>query len=249
MTLIIAIKCKDGIVFASDGQATTFSSGGPIRQKYKKIYKIEHLLFGASGTIGVIQRCKEEIARFGKRISEEGLNTLVEEKSPDGKVMYISIRDKIRQQILLINKYERVRHKEFHGNEEEAPIANILITFYDKEEKKFRIWHILPDGGEEFLEELGYGCVGIGDTFAHAFIKDYYNSDLDVERGKLLAYRIIKDAIEIGAFGLSEPIDIWTMKMVNKKPEIHNLTEEEILALNDAYLVWKEAERRIFMKK
>jgi hypothetical protein len=72
---------------------------------------------------------------------------------------------------------------------------------------------------------------------------------LDVERGKLLAYRIIKDAIDIGAFGLGEPIDIWTMKMVDEKPEIHNLTEEEILALNDAYLVWKEAERRIFMKQ
>jgi 20S proteasome alpha/beta subunit len=249
MTLVIAIKCKDGIVFASDGQATIFSSGGPIRQKYKKIYKIENLLYGASGYIGVIQRCKEEIARFGKRISEEGLNTLIEERSPDGNVTYISIRDKIRQQIFLINKYEREMHKEFYGKEEEAPIANILITFYDKEEKKFRIWHILPDGGEEFLEELGYGCVGIGDTFAHAFIKDYYNSDLDVERGKLLAYRIIKDAIEIGAFGLGEPIDIWTMKMVDEKPEIHNLTEEEILALNDAYLVWKEAERRIFMKQ
>jgi 20S proteasome alpha/beta subunit len=58
VTLVIAIICKDGIVFASDGQATIFSSGGPIRQKYKKIYKIEDLLFGAAGTIGVIQRCK-----------------------------------------------------------------------------------------------------------------------------------------------------------------------------------------------
>jgi 20S proteasome alpha/beta subunit len=249
MTLIIAIKCKDGLVFASDGQATSFSSGDPIRQKYKKIYRIEDLLFGAAGTIGVIQRCMEEVKKFGKLISEKGLNTLIEERSPEGKVTFISVRDKIRQLIFSINKYELERHKGFHGTEEGAPVANILIAFYDKQEKKFRIWHISPDGGEEFLEELGYGCTGIGDTFAHAFIKDYYDPELNVEKGKLLAYRIIKDAIEIGAFGLGEPIDIWTITVKDEKPEIHNLTSDEILALNDTYLVWKEMERKIFMEK
>jgi 20S proteasome alpha/beta subunit len=90
------------------------------------------------------------------------------------------------------------------------------------------LWHILPEGGEEFLEELGYGCTGIGDTFAHAFIKDYYNPELNMEKGKVLACRIIKDATETGAFGLGEPIDIWAVKIVNEKPEIHNLTSDEI---------------------
>jgi 20S proteasome alpha/beta subunit len=249
MTLVIAIKCKDGLVFASDGQATSFSSGGPIRQKYKKIYKIEDLLFGAAGTIGVIQRCMEEVKKFGKLISEEGLNALIEERSPEGKVTLISCRDKIRQLVFSINKSESERHEKFHGSKEGAPIANILIVFYDKQEKKFRIWHILPDGGEEFLEELGYGCTGIGDTFAHAFIKDYYDPELNVEKGKVLAYRIIKDAIEIGAFGLGEPIDIWTIKIRNGNLEIRNLTTDEISALNDTYLLWKEAERKIFMEK
>jgi 20S proteasome alpha/beta subunit len=65
-------------------------------------------------------------------------------------------------------------------------------------EEKFRIWHVAPDGSEEFLDELGYGCTGIGDVFAYPLLKDYYNSDLGIEKGKLIAYRIIKDAIEIG---------------------------------------------------
>jgi 20S proteasome alpha/beta subunit len=246
MTLIIAIKCKDGLIFASDGQATSPSSGGPIRQRYKKIYKIEDLLFGAAGTLGTIQRCAEEIKMFGRQISEGGLNTMIEERTSDGKVARVSVRDKIRQLILSINMQELERHKAFHGSGEGAPLTNILIVFYDHGEKKFRIWHILPDGGEEFLEELGYGCIGIGDTFAHAFIKDYYSPDLSIEKGKALAYRIIKDAIEIGAFGLGEPIDIWTIKIVNEKPEIRNLVNSEILALHDTYVVWKDLERRIF---
>jgi 20S proteasome alpha/beta subunit len=249
MTLIIAIKCKDGLIFASDGQATSPSSGGPIRQKYKKIYKLEKLLFGAAGTIGTIQRCMEEVKKFGKLISEKGLNMIIEERTPEGKVTFVSVRDKIRQVIFSINKQELERHKAFHGSEEGAPVANILIAFYDNEERKFKIWHILPDGGEESLEELGYGCTGIGDTFAHAFIKDYYTPDLSIEKGKILTYRIIKDAIEIGAYGLGEPIDIWTMKIVNGNLEICNLTNNEILALNDTYLLWKDLERKIFIEK
>jgi 20S proteasome alpha/beta subunit len=249
MTLIIAIKCKDGLVFASDGQATSLSSGGPVRQKYKKIHRIGDLLFGAAGTIGVIQRCMEEIKEFAKKISNEGLNALTEERSPDGKVTPISARDKIRKLIFLINKLELERHKEFHGTKVGAPIADILIAFYDKQEKKFRIWHISPDGGEEFLEDLGYGCAGIGDTFAHAFIKDYYDPELSVEKGKVLAYRVIRDAIEIGAFGLGEPIDIWTIKIKNGEPEIHNLTPDEVSALEDTYSIWKDAERKLFMEK
>jgi 20S proteasome alpha/beta subunit len=249
VTLVIAVKCKDGLIFASDGQATSFSSGGPIRQRYKKIYKIDDLLFGAAGSVGIIQRCMEEVKKYGKLISEKGLNTLIEERGPDGKVTLISVRDKIRQLIFSINKQELERHRAFYGSEEGAPVANILIAFYDREERRFRIWHILPDGGEEFLEELGYGCAGIGDTFAHAFIKDYYSPNLSVEKGKVLAYRVVKDAIEIGAFGLGEPIDIWTIKMVDGKPEIRDLTSDEILALNDTYLLWKELERKIFMEK
>jgi len=246
MTLIIAIKCKDGLIFASDGQATSFSSGGPIRQKYKKIYQLEKLLVGASGTIGTIQRCRDCIERYAKTISDGSLNSLISDILPDGRVQNIPVRDKIRQLVFRINKDELERYKVFYGREEGAPLADILVALYDNEENTFRIWHVRPDGGEELLDELGYGCTGIGDIFAHAFLKDYYTSDLDVEKGKLVAYRVIKDAIEVGAFGLGEPIDIWVMRRENDEIKINNLGSEEISALRDAYILWKETENKIF---
>jgi 20S proteasome alpha/beta subunit len=248
MTLIIALICKDGLVFASDGQATSPSSGGPIRQRIKKIYCMEKILIGASGSVGTIQRCRDYIKVYSHVIANQGLNATISEQLPDGKMRIIPIRDKIRQMVFEINKDELERHKAFHGKEEGAPMADILITYYDRSEEKFRIWHVAPDGSEEFLDELGYGCTGIGDVFAYPLLKDYYNSDLGIEKGKLIAYRIIKDAIEIGAFGLGEPIDIWIMKR-NKEGneiEIYNLKEEEVAALRDAYTVWKDTENEIF---
>lgn len=57
MTLIVALACKNGIVVASDGQATGGSAGGPIRMPIQKIYPINsHVLFGASGSVGEIGR-------------------------------------------------------------------------------------------------------------------------------------------------------------------------------------------------
>jgi hypothetical protein len=32
---------------------------------YKKIYKIDGLLFGAAGSVGIIQRCMEEVKKYG----------------------------------------------------------------------------------------------------------------------------------------------------------------------------------------
>jgi len=50
MTLIVALACKDGVILASDSQATTFSTGGPVRRTISKIkYLGDHKLWAASG--------------------------------------------------------------------------------------------------------------------------------------------------------------------------------------------------------
>jgi len=250
MTLILALKCKDGVILASDGQATGISSGGPIRQRCKKIHKIaENVLLAASGSVGVIQRCRDAIRELARLIPKGGLDTPIpiKDKRSEGKMIDIFLRDKIRDVILRINKVEIERYKTFHGERKgPLPLADIILVFYDPKERRFRIWHVGPDGGEEFLDELGYGCSGIGDTFAHAYLKNFYDEGINVEMGKLIAYRVIKEAIEVGAYGLGEPIDIWVLKEENGKITTYELSEDELMGLEDSYHTWKEGERKIF---
>ena len=253
MTLIVTLKCMDGVVVASDGQATGFSSGGPIRQKCKKIFELPgKVLMAASGTIGVIQRCREEIAKISRNISDYGLSGVVEERRGE-KVEYITLRDKIKRLIFLINKDEKERHKAFYGEEKGATLADVIIVFYDKDRRRFRAWHVAPDGGDEFLDELGYGCSGIGDTFGYAFLKNFYSEDLTVKIGAVVAYRVIKEAIEIGAYGLGEPIDVWVMEKGEEeneeKIEVRQLSLEELNGLSDTCSMWVEAEKEVFRKK
>jgi len=249
MTLIVALKCKNGVILASDGQATGFSSGGPIKQKCRKVFELPgKVLIAASGTVGVIQRCRESIAMYSQDISNYGLNHIIEERIGE-KVEYVALQDKIKYLVGYINIGEKERHKAFYGDEKGAPLADIIIVFYDRSQHKFRIWHVAPDGGDELLDELGYGCSGIGDTFGYAFLKNFYSEDLDVKIGALVAYRVIKEAIEIGAYGLGEPIDIWLMEIGGEgNIKIKQFSPEELSALSDTCSMWVEAEREVFRR-
>jgi len=252
MTLIIALKCKNGVILASDGQATGISSGGPIKQRCRKIFQLPgNALLGASGTVGVIQRCRDNIAMYSQDISEHGLDHTIgdiEERS-DEKVKCVTLRDKIKGLVFFINKDEQERHKAFYGDERGAPLADIILVFYDKAQEKFRIWHVAPDGGDEFLDELGYGCSGIGDTFGYAFLKNFYSEDLDIQVGTVIAYRVIQEAIEIGAYGLGEPIDIWIIEKEGDDIKVKSLSTDELSALHDTCCMWREVEKDVFKKK
>ncbi len=231
MTLIVALGCKDGIIMASDGQATGGSIGGPIRMPIQKIFKVnKNVLFGAAGSVGLIQRSRDHIYLFSEKLEEEWDYDLME---------------KVRNSLLDVYKNEIDRHRVFYkGTPQEdisnAPSADVLLCKFSNNQKT--IWHISPDCSDERLDEIGYGCSGIGAIFAHTLLKNYSVKELDVEKGKLVAYRVIKEAIEIGAYGLGEPIDIWTITNNN----IERISQKELMGINDTYNSWKEVERKVF---
>ena len=55
----------------------------------------------------------------------------------------------------------------------------------------FKLWHVGPDGGDEFLNQIGYACTGVGDTFAYTLLNNFYSNDLDIEKGELVAYTVL----------------------------------------------------------
>lgn len=236
MTLIIGLACKDGVILASDGQATTSSTGGPIRMTMSKIkYLGNHKLWGASGSVGMIQKIESVFGNLPKEI----LNAPLSEPQ---------LRQTIFQNAHTIRAQELERHRALYGSgrDAEAGVADLLIIEYQGNP---RIWHITPDCADEFLEEFGYGTSGSGDIFAHTLLKNFKIKEFSLEQGALIAYRVLRDAIDIGAFGLGEPIDIWVID----KDGIRQKHENEMLALRDAYTTWIEAEeenfKRLFVKQ
>jgi len=237
MTLVIALSCKDGIVMASDGQATVISSGGPVRVEAEKIFEInDNTLFGASGDVGTIQKSLELI----KGIPELRKDLTTSIKS----VVKDKLSDLYKQEIDPIVKFHQALKT---PQPPRPPIADILIAKIQEDNSRI-IWHITPDCRDEALEHQGYACTGNGDIFAHTLLKGFDIKSLTTEGGKLLAYNTIKLAIETGAYGLGEPIDIWTITKRKEEVEVHRLSKEEMMALKDAWITWKETEKELFKK-
>jgi hypothetical protein len=99
----------------------------------------------------------------------------------------------------------------------------------------------------------GYAAIGSGDIFpyyAMATLKHYQMKHRPLQEVKLIACRILQDAINTAAFYLGEPIQ---MIEIQKKSSgqcgvARKLPGEDILALEDQVLGWKELEGEALTK-
>ena len=221
MTQICALKCNDGIVLGSDGQASVNTSGGTIRHQLQKIHQIgDNTIFAASGTIGLIQK-SIDVVRERYKLLDAGLS--------------LEVLEDIKSHMFNIVKRAKDTYIQYSGKEEGIPIVDMLICGLDND-RKARIWHMSADTHDEFIDVAGCYCAGVGETFGYALMKSLMPTSLDVTAGELVIYRTLRDTINSLASGVGEPIDIWRMK---NGGEIMRSTEERINAFYRAYAKWK----------
>ena len=216
MTIILAIPTKDGLVIASDGQITS----GIVRTSGKKIKKLnDHCLWSASGELALIQRVEENLAGFST--VAQPLTTLRDNLSA-----------KTRECVLTFLNLVGGR-----------PITGDFV--FVEYSNKPKILHVALDGTPEWIVDRPF-VSGIGDVFTYALLRKYqdlFPDKIDLQKGSLLAFKVIEEVIHVVSVGVGPPIDIWQL-MANK---IKNLDEAEITALEDASHGLREAELKLFL--
>jgi proteasome beta subunit len=216
MTIILAIPAKNGLVLASDGQIT-YADG--IRATGKKIFWFnKKCLWAASGRSALSQRVQEQFVQF-----REGQDSLQD------------IRDTLA---LTIRKCVN----DLYQLDQQPPQDNFVFVEYTDGP---RILQITVTGTPEWVT-TGVFAIGIGRMFAHALLQKYaslFPDKIDVQRASLLAFKVIEEAIEVGAYGLGRPIDIWQLT----QRDIKNLQQEEMLALQDSARGLRETEIRLLL--
>ncbi|MBC7109089.1 MAG: hypothetical protein H5T41_09970 [Methanomassiliicoccales archaeon] len=227
MTLILVIPATDGIVMASDGQVTA----GMIRRRGKKIKKLnESCLWSASGELALIQRVEEGIA-----------NASFEHEQP-----LQNLRDYlaglVRQSVTTLLQMD-FRTQFFHNDPEMLlklhPGDFVFAEYRDSP----RILHIAVNGTPEWID-VPFAS-GVGAPFAYALLQKYEGMPLDISKASLLAFKVIEEAIEVGAYGLGPPIDVWQITQRG----IKNLSEDEIAVLEDSSRTLRDAEIELFSSK
>jgi proteasome beta subunit len=220
MTLIVAIGCSDGVVLASESCSTDLDNR--TKQPVEKIERIpgQPILWGGSGDSGLIGRIGEGLSGCPARPSLK------------------SARKEFKARIIPEQRDSLASYVPYPGTQ--PPSATILLAGF--QEGKPWILEISKSGGDTFYGEAygNFAAIGSGGTFAHASFRPHLTKQRDLRAGKLHAFRIIDDAIEIAHFGLDRPIRIHT---VSADGSALHVPPEELNAIKDSCEVWRNLER------
>ena len=227
MTLIIGIKCKDGIVMGSDGAATLGTMGqSTIVQPVRKLETISNtIILGVSGPVGigqifkgVIKKLWEEDKFHGKKESYEAMEflskSLWEHLKPE--FQKASIAKSVIDNIALI-----------------STICSVLIAIPIS--KKLCLFQFNQQcSPEEATDNLPFVSIGSGQKIADPFLaflrRIFWPNELpSLEDGILTVLWTLEHAIRTNPGGVSDPKQIITIKKENNKYKTYKFQEKELI--------------------
>lgn len=223
MTLILAIPSKEGIVFASDGQLTS----GEVRASGQKLYKLnDHCAWAGAGELALIQRVHEVI---GGVSADQPLDQLRDQ-----------LANAIKQCVTTLLQLD-FRTQFFQGNPEALLALHPGDFAFVESRDKPKILHVTSYGTAEWIDRPF--ATGNGAMFAYALLHKYHAVDLTMDQATLLAFKVIEEAIEVGAYGLGPPIAIWHIK----QNSLEALNEAMVAALKDTVSQIRDSEIQLLL--
>lgn len=196
MTLVLALRCRDGVVLASDGQATTDAAGQPTRQPVRKLFDVGgRVAWGAAGSVGLQQTLLDALA--------ERERELVAGHSKR------ALRRRLTETVIPIQQ-QALRDFVGHPGSHPPDLACIFCWF---ERGEARILSIPRTGSDHQLHDR-HSAVGTGDIFADfamTSVAHLGTVTLSLEQAKMVAYKAVSDAIDVAAIYLGPPIQMYVV--------------------------------------
>lgn len=218
MTLILAIPACDGIVMASDGQITA----GMVRSAGQKIQQLnDRCLWAASGELALIQR-------VGECIGSLPLEPLEDLRDSIGRTVMECVGELLHLDF---------RTQFFRENPDTLLNLHPGDFVFAEWSSGPRILHITANGTPEWIVDRPF-ATGSGELFAYALLQKYHGKPLDIEKASILAYKVIEEAIQVGAYGLGPPIDLWHVT----EDGVEQLNETKLAGIEDAVKALRETE-------
>jgi len=223
MTLVIGIKCRDGIVLAADSASSDVDIG--TKQPFEKIIRVgtQPLLYGGSGNVGLLQKIDENLKSF---IVKPTLKRTLQE------IKRIVIPEQKEACEFHVPYPEQFFHK---------PPEAILLFGCIIEGKPFIIELERNGSDTVYGDNLGnFAAIGSGKPWAQAIFRPHLRTDRDLNLGKIFAYRILEDSINLAASFLSMPIHMFTMSLDGA---VTKVIGEDLKELSATCEVWRSLER------
>jgi 20S proteasome alpha/beta subunit len=198
MTLILGLAAVDGIVLASDGQLTT----GEVRSPGKKIFPLnDKILWAGAGELSLIQRLQERLTGLPQDTPLANLRDQIGEY----------VKDCVSELLQMDFRAQFIPPDQDHLVQ--LHLADFIFAEFSK---KPELLHINVFGSPEWMTDRPF-VAGNGDLFAYALLSKYQKQHLRLKQASLLAYKVIDEAIAVGAYGLGGPIDLWQISAAGLK--------------------------------
>lgn len=241
MTLIVAVKCSDGIVVGADGAATFGTMGQhTIRQSARKLSIISHqIILGVSGPIGLSQRIHWRIEDL------YSAGSLTGKKSTEGMTI---IRGAIWPDISGELQAAAVAQQVIGQHAWPSALSSSILAL--PLDKKFALFQFDQQGGpEEATEDLPFISIGSAQATADPFLafirKVFWPTSLpNLEMGIFSTLWTLQHAIETNPGGVADPKQIMVLEKDNKDFKAREMEsaelEEHFEAINAAESTLKD---------
>jgi ATP-dependent protease HslVU (ClpYQ) peptidase subunit len=223
MTLIIGITCRDGIVLAADSAGSDPEIG--TKQPFDKIKRLgtQPILYGGSGDVGLLQKIDETL------------------KNVTPKATLKRTMQEIKRLIIPELKEACDLHVPYPEQYFNKPPCAILLFGCIIEGKPWTI-EIERNGNDTvYGDNLGnFAAIGSGKPWAQAIYRPHLRTERDLILGKIFAYRVLEDSINLSAAFLAMPIHIHTISLDGT---VEKVSKEDLDGIANTCGIWRNLER------
>jgi 20S proteasome alpha/beta subunit len=226
MTIVIALSCNDGVIMASDSQATEPYAG--IRFDTQKIFQLsDRAVWGGTGDSQTISDINQALQTVRPQI--EGGADLTQ-------LLPVVIRP------VLVRRYTNYI-PQVPGLQPQTAATGTLACGYDSTRGGW-IVEVDPNCGSTNYGPRGFHAVGSGAGFAllgNVLLAHFRPAERPLSQGRLIAYRVIDAAIQASAAGVGGPIQMWYVNADGAQ----QVDEDEINKIQSLVGGWQEEEGKV----
>lgn len=225
MTVVLALRCTEGLVLATDSQATSQLPGNvPVKLHATKIDRLgKHVLFGGTGSQGCGQRVKAALDPHASKMSP------TKTKSETANLIHGLANEEQKKSMSSFVNYGAGAQAETWGG---------IFCGWSKDGPW--IMEIDLNGSWQFADP--FAATGSGYAFAHlalGTVQHYDVANQPLDAAKAIAYRAIETTCLVSAFGVGLPVQMGVVL----EDGARLLNSTEIDELKESVNLWKAQEK------
>jgi hypothetical protein len=216
VTLIAALRCREGVVVCSDSQQTRGVRGRRLARSARKVYEPRSgWLLAAAGAQDVAQE-------FALRL----------QRSPGLAPTADRLELKSQLQGLLRGL------REDPGIEGRSDHVEFLLAWWPRSENKPVALHLLSAGAAEWVDGWAFGGVALGTeiaSFAVSTMRYIDPTRLTLAQARLVALKVLRDTIEASVEGIGGGVQMGTLE----RNGVGVIGATDLRRLHDAVDLWE----------